>query len=121
MVGGVDIVWLGHLHTPYKIPLGQDGWIIGNGSLLPSSPFIQSTYKRVRRPEQNLVEIHRKHGTTAVRDIYCDSALEEVGAIWEKAAENKQMWENVLDSGVPAWQQYDIGVGGESNEDTTAD
>lgn len=75
MLGGVDIVWFGHQHTPYHLPLGQRGHVIGNGSLPATSRFVQSRYKTLRRPQQWLVEFHRKHGATAFRPLYADINL----------------------------------------------
>ena len=82
MLGGVDMVWLGHQHTPYVIPLGQQGHIVGNGSLPATSRFVQSSFKSICRPQQWLVEFHRKHGTTAFRPLYADIDLPKPGEIW---------------------------------------
>jgi hypothetical protein len=83
MLGGVDMVWFGHQHTPYVIPLGQQGHIIGNGSLPATSRFVQSSFKSIRRPQQWLVEFHRKHGATAFRPLYADIDLPAPGAVWD--------------------------------------
>ena len=83
MLGGVDMVWLGHQHTPYVIPLGQQGHIIGNGSLPATSRYVQSQFKSIRRPQQWLVEFHRKHGATAFRPLYADIDLPAPGAVWD--------------------------------------
>lgn len=83
MLGGVDMVWLGHLHVPYHIPLGQEGHVVGNGSLPATSRFVQSHYKILRRPQQWLVEFHRKHGVTAFRGLYADIDLPKPGEVWE--------------------------------------
>jgi hypothetical protein len=83
MLGGVDCVWLGHLHVPYHLPLGQEGHIIGNGSLPATSRFVQSRYKTLRRPQQWLVEFHRKHGATAFRPLYADINLPKPGEVWQ--------------------------------------
>lgn len=82
-LGGVDIVYFGHLHVPYTLPLGQQGRIIGNGALPPTSRFIQSRYKTIRRPQQTLVELHREHGITAIRDLYADVGLLNPGEVWD--------------------------------------
>lgn len=82
-LGGVDMVWFGHLHIPYRLPLGQQGYIVGNGALPATSRFIQSRYKTIRRPQQWLVEIHRDIGATAFRDLYADINLMKPGEIWE--------------------------------------
>lgn len=83
MLGGVDCVWLGHLHTPYHLALGQEGHIIGNGALPATSRFVQSRYKTIRRPQQTLVEFHRKHGLTAIRPLYADIDLPKPGEVWK--------------------------------------
>lgn len=82
-LGGVDMVFFGHLHIPYRLPLGQQGHIIGNGSLPATSRFVQSRYKVVRRPQQWLIELHREHGVTACRDLYADIDLLQPGEIWD--------------------------------------
>lgn len=82
MLGGVDMVWLGHQHIPYVIPLGQQGHIIGNGSLPATSRYVQSSFKSIRRPQQWLVEFHRHHGTTAFRPLYADINLPKPGEVW---------------------------------------
>ncbi len=83
MLGGVDMVWLGHQHTPYVIPLGQQGHIVGNGSLPATSRYVQSSFKSIRRPQQWLVEFHRNHGATAFRPLYADIALPKPGEVWD--------------------------------------
>lgn len=83
MLGGVDMVWFGHLHVPYHIPLGQEGHVVGNGSLPATSRFVQSRYKILRRPQQWLVEFHRKHGATAFRGLYADIDLPKPGEVWK--------------------------------------
>ena len=84
MLGGVDIVWFGHLHTPYTLPLGQEGRIIGNGALPATTAFVQSRYKTIRRPEQTLVEFHHKIGVTGVRHLYADVDLPKAGSVWKE-------------------------------------
>lgn len=83
MLGGVDMVWLGHQHTPYVIPLGQQGHIVGNGSLPATSRYVQSSFKSIRRPQQWLVEFHRNHGATAFRPLYADIDLPKPGEVWD--------------------------------------
>lgn len=82
MLGGVDIVWFGHLHTPYTLPLGQRGWVVGNGSLPATSRFVQSRYKTIRRPQQWLAEFHRNHGITKFEPLYADVGLQAPGDVW---------------------------------------
>lgn len=83
MLGRVDMAWFGHQHTPYVIPLGQEGHIVGNGSLPATSRFVQSSFKSIRRPQQWLVEFHRNHGATAFRPLYADILLPKPGAVWD--------------------------------------
>ena len=83
MLEGVDVVWYGHLHCAYTLPLGQRGRIIGNGALPATSRFVQSRYKTIRRPQQTLVEMHRNHGITAIRDLYADVGLQAPGEVWK--------------------------------------
>ena len=83
-LGGVDMVWFGHLHVPYRLPLGQQGYVVGNGALPATTTFIQSRYKTIRRPQQWLVEIHKVHGATAFRDLHADIDLLKPGEIWER-------------------------------------
>ncbi len=85
MLGGVDICWFGHLHTPYSLPLGQRGRIMGNGSLPATSRFVQSRYKTIRRPEQWLVEFHRNTGVTKFEPLYADVGLQAPGEVWKNA------------------------------------
>lgn len=87
MLGGVDCVWLGHLHIPYHLPLGQEGHIIGGGSLPASSRFILSRYKTLHRPQQWLVEFHRNWGPTAFRPLYVDVDLPKPREVWDKKHE----------------------------------
>lgn len=84
MLGGVDMVWFGHLHTPYLLPLGQDGWVVGNGSLPASSTYIQSRFKKLRRPQQQLVEFHHSVGATKFEPLYADIGLPKPGDVWKK-------------------------------------
>lgn len=84
MLGGVDIVWLGHYHVPYNIPLGQGGWVIGNGALPATSHYAQSRYKALRRPQQWLVEFHRTVGATKFEPLYADIGLPAPGEVWQK-------------------------------------
>ncbi len=85
MLNGVDVVWFGHLHTPYVLPLGQEGWIIGNGALPATTNFVQSRYKTVRRPQQTLVEFHEKFGVTKVQGLFADIDLPKPGDVWREA------------------------------------
>ena len=83
MLEGVDMCWFGHLHTPYTLPLGQRGRIMGNGSLPATSRFVQSRYKTIRRPEQWLVEFHRNTGVTKFEPLYADVGLQAPGEVWK--------------------------------------
>ncbi len=90
MLGGVDCVWFGHLHTPYHIALGQEGHLFGNGAFPATSRFIQSRYKSLRRPSQRLVEFHRDVGVTASRELYVDVNLPKPGDVWETKTQGKE-------------------------------
>ncbi|KKN32418.1 hypothetical protein LCGC14_0814060 [marine sediment metagenome] len=84
MLGGVDMVHFGHLHTPYLLPLGQDGWVVGNGALPATSTFVQSRYKKIRRPQQWLIEFHHSVGATKFEPLYADLGLPKPGDVWKK-------------------------------------
>jgi hypothetical protein len=85
MLGGAEVVWFGHFHQPAILPLGQDGWIIMNGSLTASSQFIQSSFKAVRQPLQWLVEFHEEHGVTQFLPLYANvGQVAPAGSVWRE-------------------------------------
>lgn len=71
MLNGADIVCMGHFHTGAMLPLGS-GWQVLNGSLTPSTTYVQSSFKKVAVPRQVLFEIHEDHGLVNFRPIYLD-------------------------------------------------
>ena len=82
MVDGADFVHLGHLHTPYTLPLHRDGMVVGNGALPATTEFVQAKFKKILRPSQTLLEFHRNVGLTAYRKLYADGNLQEASVIW---------------------------------------
>ena len=84
MLGGVDMVWFGHRHVPYVIPLAQGGWVVGNGALPATSEFAQSQLKAIRRPQQWLVEFHSTVGATKFEPLYADIELPQPGDVWKE-------------------------------------
>jgi hypothetical protein len=73
---------MGHFLTPALLPMGARGWQVLNGSLPPSTPFVQSRYKRVTRPTQVLLDLHPDVGLVSWRPIYLDHGPQ--GAYWER-------------------------------------
>jgi len=87
MLDGVDILVMGHHHTAACLPLGR-GWQVLNGALPPSTPFVQSGFKRVTIPSQVLFEVHEDFGLVNYRPIYLDLGnTAKPGDFW-KAREN---------------------------------
>lgn len=85
MLGGVDIVHMGHWHQPAILPLSQSGWLIMNGALPVSSQFIQSSFKGLRAPVQWMVEYNVKHKwVNNFYPLYADvGQFAEAGTVWE--------------------------------------
>lgn len=81
MVGGYDALFLGHGHIAAALPLGQQSHIFLNGSLPPSTGWVQASFKANRRPVQQLTMWNR-HGCVAYYPIYLDvgnrAATEEI-------------------------------------------
>lgn len=83
MLDGADIVVMGHFHQAACLPLGK-GWQILNGALPPSTPFVQSTFKRVNLPCQVLFSLHDEQGLTDFQPIYLPHPeAAKPGAFWE--------------------------------------
>ena len=83
MLGGADIVCLGHGHRPAVIPNGR-GWIVVNGALPATSTFSQSAFKTMGRPLQWLLSVHREMGLTGFLPLYADVEGQLLpGEIWE--------------------------------------
>lgn len=71
MVGGYDALFLGHGHIPGMLPMGQQSNVFLNGSLPPSTSWVQASFKANRRPVQQLV-MFNKHGAVAYYPLYLD-------------------------------------------------
>jgi hypothetical protein len=71
MLGGADIVCLGHGHRPAIIPNGR-GWICVNGALPATSSYAQSSFKSIGRPLQWLLSVHHEMGLTGWLPLYAD-------------------------------------------------
>lgn len=83
MLDGADLVLMGHGHMSMQLPMGHDSMLIMNGSLPPSSTYVQSSFKSVRRPSQWLLSLHRKQGLTGTFRMYADhEGIKKPGAIW---------------------------------------
>ena len=78
LVGDFLVLALGHYHRPYMLPTGYGGWVIGNGSWAPTTPFVVATKHRVTRPSQTLFSVHPTRGVTAVWRIPLDQPWQEV-------------------------------------------
>lgn len=86
MLEGADLILMGHHHRAMVLPLHR-GWQVLNGCLPPSTEFIQSGHKRIVRPSQTLLELHRERGLIAWRPIYLDHpGLPEPGEFWQRLA-----------------------------------
>lgn len=83
MLGGADLVFMGHGHRAAILPNGRN-WVITNGALPATSTYVQSGMKTVSRPLQWLVSTHREHGVTGFQPLYADvpEALLP-GMVWE--------------------------------------
>ena len=84
MAEGADFIHLGHLHTPYILPHGRDGMVVGNGALPATTEFVQARFKKILRPSQTLLEFHRNVGMTAYRKLYADGNLQPASVIWDE-------------------------------------
>lgn len=83
MLGGADLILLGHGHRPAILPHGR-GWIVANGALPATSTYVQAGQKVVSRPQQWRLSAHHKFGITNFTPIYADvpEALLP-GMVWE--------------------------------------
>lgn len=92
MLDGADFICMGHFHTAACLPLGK-GWQVLNGALPPSTPFVQSSFKKINTPSQTLLDIHAKHGLSAYRPIYLPhSGMVTPKALWTSAAKEQSDW-----------------------------
>jgi hypothetical protein len=71
MLGAYDLIFFGHGHIPGRLFLEPKSWILMNGSLPGTSQYIQSRFKSVRMPVQQLVEVN-EHGLVAEHPLYLD-------------------------------------------------
>lgn len=85
MLGGADLIMIGHGHQPINMPIGGGrGWIVANGALPATSTYIQAGKKVVSRPMQWKISTHVEHGITGFVPIYCDVPGQlPPGALWE--------------------------------------
>lgn len=73
MLGGADLILMGHHHCPMVLPMARGwGWQVMNGALPPSSQFAQSNFKSVGRPCQVLIDLHHEVGLTGWKPLYLD-------------------------------------------------
>jgi hypothetical protein len=86
MLGGVDIVHMGHWHQPAILPMGQGGWVLMNGALPVSSQFIQSSFKGLRAPLQWMTEYNVKHEwVNNFYPLYADvGQFAKAGEVWSE-------------------------------------
>ena len=83
MLGGADIVAMGHGHRAAVIPNGRN-WVITNGALPATSTYAQSAMKSVMRPLQWLLSTHADHGLTSWMPLYADVPGQLLpGMVWE--------------------------------------
>lgn len=82
-LGGADIVAMGHVHQPGILPIGQDAWLLMNGSLPATTQYVQSSMKAMRKPTQNLISVHEDHGMVQYHPLYAPPpSLRAPGSIW---------------------------------------
>lgn len=85
MMGGADIVALGHLHQPAVLPLGQSTWGVINGALPATTSWVQSSFKSVREPVQWMIDLHKDRGVTGFEPLYAiPEQLLRPGEVWER-------------------------------------
>lgn len=89
MLGGADLVLMGHFHRPLILPMANGwGWQILNGALPPSSEFAQSNFKAFGRPSQTLLELHPDHGLIGWKLLYCEHPSQmRPGTYWDTVDE----------------------------------
>ena len=83
MLGGAELVLMGHVHQPAVIPLKQRTWLVMNGSLPATTSWVQATMKSIREPTQWLLNLHEEHGVVEFHPIYAPPAsFRKRGSIW---------------------------------------
>lgn len=90
MIGGdLDALFLGHGHMSAQLPLDPASWVMMNGALPPSTGYVQSSFKSIRRPVQQLVALN-KHGLVNTYPLYLDvGAVAERDQVWTDAPESE--------------------------------
>ncbi|KKL97229.1 hypothetical protein LCGC14_1836590 [marine sediment metagenome] len=84
MLGGGDLVLLGHLHQPAVVPIGQDAWVVINGALPATTAYIQAKFKQLRVPTQWLINLHEEWGAIEFHPLYAPPpSLKTPGHVWE--------------------------------------
>lgn len=71
MLGEFDGLFFGHGHIPAWLPVDPASHIFMNGSLPTSTGYVQSKFKAVRRPVQQLI-MYNRHGAVANYPLYLD-------------------------------------------------
>jgi len=83
MLDGADLITMGHGHMPIILPIGFGSSLVMNGSLPPSSTYVQSSFKAVRRPLQTLLSVHHEMGLTGYMRLYADhDGIKQPGEVW---------------------------------------
>jgi len=83
MLGGAELVMMGHVHQPAVLPIKQRTWLVMNGSLPATTSWVQATMKSVREPTQWLLNLHEEHGVVEFHPIYAPPAsFRRDGSIW---------------------------------------
>lgn len=88
MLGGADLVCMGHFHNPMLLPMQSGwGWQVVNGALPPSSQYAQSSFKAFGRPCQVLLDLHSEHGLVGWRPLYLDTEHQlRPGEFWDRVS-----------------------------------
>jgi hypothetical protein len=82
MLGGLDLMVIGHGHQPAVLPLNT-GWLVVNGAFPATYQYEQSAFKSVHRPLQWLLSLHETWGLTSWRPVYLDVPQTlKPGEIW---------------------------------------
>ena len=85
MLGGYDLLFLGHGHIPAILPMEPNATVFLNGSLPGTTSWVQSSFKVVREPIQQLVEVNR-HGFVAYHPLKLEvGQTEPASSIWDQS------------------------------------
>ena len=71
--GEYSMLFLGHYHKAYMLPVGFGAHAIGNGCFPPSSPFVAGALHGAIRPTQMLLSVHKDVGMTMAKYLYLDT------------------------------------------------